>query len=192
MRPLVIFAFSAALTAEPCRSEPAIDDTPPGAVDLILADPGAALAITSDEGVRHAFRATVTDVFARRPAYAWVWRIAPEDNPVVLLFEVLRDRGIPASAARVLAYSAAGPRDLHIRDSEIAGFVQLDERIAGAVILLPERDLWRVPMDEAGVVLGRAAAIPCIAALEDPPPPYTLGDLPPRMACRALEQWAAP
>ena len=185
MRSLVL--ASVAVSVQLCAEAPA----PPAEVDTILADPGAALAIDANDGVDEAFRSTVRDVFRRPTSYRWVWAAKAEDNPVLALLEILEGRGVPAPVARVLAYAAAEPDAVKATAPlDLAGVVPLDDSVAGTVILLPERDLWRVPVERAGVVLGRATAIPCLAALEVPQPDYPLGPLPPVLACKALESWA--
>ena len=184
-----VLLASVAVTVQVCGGTPA----PEGAVDAVLDQSGSSDIIRQNDRVDVAFRETIVDVFTRPQAYRWVWTARPEDNPALALLEVLEGRGVPTRVARILSYSAAKPslgEQLELEPMELAGTVTLDETAAGTIIALPERDLWRVPVEQAGVVLGRATGIPCLAALESPQPVYPLGPLPPVTACRALKAWA--
>ncbi|MFT4622568.1 MAG: hypothetical protein ACI8PZ_001224 [Myxococcota bacterium] len=168
---------------------------PADAVDAVLGEVGAAEAIRAQDAAHEVFQQTVIDVFARPGSYRWVWTAPADDNPVLAMLEVLESRGVPTRVARILAYSAAKPDlvpgfDHPAATVELAGVVVLGDTAVGTVLALPERDLWRVPVEQAGVALGRATAIPCLAALTSPQPEYPLGPLPPVFACRALESWA--
>lgn len=186
MRGLVL--ASVAVTVQVCASE----SVPESAVDTIFDADGSYQSIRENDRIDRAFKTTVVDVFQHPAAYRWVWTARPEDNPALALLEALEGRGVPPRIARILAHAAAHPGAAGeaMPAVELAGTVTLDATAAGTVALLPERDLWRVPVEQAGVVLGRATAIPCLAALESPQPEYPLGPLPPVLACTALQAWA--